>query len=183
MNEWCPNLSFLWPHLTNLSCLVTSWERLLLHRINHPIINAIVFSCMSNSCVRPDTATLMLMSLLHPLVHVTQCYYERVCHDGWLFLLLFCGYRGGQPIAFDLLISEVVSRAWEWGGGTEDAVAKCDQSTPCITADQIFLHVWNLNNSLTHNPLGGIFFNWIMKIDCYWSFKTMYMPGYMHLYI
>ena len=137
---------------------------------------------MSNSCVRLDTASLMLMSLLHPLLHVTQWFYGSICHDGWLFLLLFSGYQGGQPIAFDLLISVVVSRAWEGGEGTEDA-AKCHQSTPCITVDQLFLYVWNLNNSLTPNPSGDIFLNWIMKIDRFHSFlELVYTWLYFNIY-
>lgn len=81
-----------------------------------------------------------------------------------------------SPLTF--LISEVVSRAWEGGGGTEDAAAKCDQSTPCIAVDQAFLHVWNWNNSLTPNPSGDIFLNWIMKIDCFCCFWCLVI--YVH---
>lgn len=152
---------------------------MFLHHINRLIINAIVFSRMSNSCVRSDIATLMVMSLLHPRLRVTQWYYESVCHDGWLFLRLLSGYRGRQPITFDLLISQVVSRDSDKGGG-EDAAAKCDQSTPCITVDQLILCRKNLNNSLTPKPSGDVFWNWIMKMECGWEHA---LPGYIHFNI
>ena len=154
-----------------------------MHCINHLILYSIVFSCMNNSCVRLDTASLMLMSLLHPLLHVTQWYYGSVCHDGWLFLLLFSGYRGGQPIAFDLFNFSSSLQGLGRGEGTEDAAVKCHQSTPCITVDQLLLYVWNLNNSLTPNPSGDILLNWIMKIDRSYSFlEIVYAWLYFNIY-
>ncbi len=62
--------------------LSTKWDISVCALHYRLTINGIMFSCMSNSCVRLDIATLMLMPLLHPLLHETQCYCESVCHDG-----------------------------------------------------------------------------------------------------